>query len=163
MISTLPATPDCELPPDQRTNGFALGDKYFMTQISPPTVTIGSILSLPSSPYNGSGLVGIIITSGVPSYFKITGSNLQRIVSINWYPKNPVSVLQESSNITLLDNTQGTFMIRVLNNYLNINDRGGHISFRLDDGTTLQAPVKTYGPISVGPLWTAPGDGLITG
>jgi len=126
--------------------------------------TIASIISLPSSPYNGSGVVGIIITSGVPSYFKITGSSLDRIVSVNWYPKNPASVLQESSGtITLLDNTQGTFMIRVLNNYLDINDRGGHLSFRIDDGSTLQAPVKTYGPISVMPIWTAPNQGLITG
>ena len=124
---------------------------------------IASIVSLPSSPDNGSGLVGVIITSGVPSYFKISGSNLNRIVSVDWYPKNPASVLQESTNITLLDDTQGTFMVRVLNNYLDINDRGGHLSFRLDDGSTLQAPVKTYGPISVMPLWSAPGSGLITG
>ncbi len=128
-----------------------------------PITTIASIYALPSSPFNGSGLVGVIITSGVACYFKVTGANLQRIVSVKWYPRNPASVLQESSGMTLLDNTQGTFMVRVLNNYLDINDRGGHISFRLDDGTTLQAPVKTYGPISVTPLWTAPNQGLITG
>jgi len=128
-----------------------------------PTVTIASITSLPSGPYNGSNIVGVIITSGVPSYFKIQGSNLDRIVSVNWYPRNAASVLQESRNIILVDNTIGTFMIRVLDNYLDINDRGGHISFRLDDGTTLQAPVKTYGPISLMPLWSAPSAGLNTG
>jgi hypothetical protein len=128
-----------------------------------PTVTIASITSLPSGPYNGSNIVGVIITSGVPSYFKIQGSNLDRITSVNWYPRNAASVLQESRNIILVDNTIGTFMIRVLDNYLDISDRGGHISFRLDDGTTLQAPVKTYGPISLMPLWSAPGAGLITG
>jgi len=128
-----------------------------------PTVTIASITSLPSGPYNGSNIVGVIITSGVPSYFKIQGSNLDRIVSVNWYPRNAASVLQESRNIILVDNTIGTFMIRVLDNYLDINDRGGHISFRLDDGTTLQAPVKTYGPISLMPLWAAPSAGLNTG
>jgi len=128
-----------------------------------PNTVIALIQALPSSPYNGSGLVGVIITSGVPSYFKIVGANLNRIVSVNWYPKNPASVLQESRNIILLDNTQGTFMIQVLDNYLDITDRGGHISFRLDDGSTLQAPVKTYGPISVMPIWTAPDQGLITG
>ena len=127
------------------------------------TVTIASIISLPSGPYNGSNIVGVIITSGVPSYFKIQGSNLDRIVSVNWYPRNAASVLQESRNIILVDNTIGTFMIRVLDNYLDINDRGGHISFRLDDGTTLQAPVKTYGPISLMPLWSAPSAGLNTG
>lgn len=128
-----------------------------------PTVTIASITSLPSGPYNGSNIVGVIITSGVPSYFKIQGSNLDRITSVNWYPRNPASVLQESRNIILVDNTIGTFMIRVLDNYLDINDRGGHISFRLDDGTTLHAPVKTYGPISLMPLWSAPSAGLNTG
>ena len=131
--------------------------------MSLPTVTIASITSLPSGPYNGSNIVGVIITSGVPSYFKIQGSNLDRIKSVNWYPRNAASVLQESRNIILVDNTLGTFMIRVLDNYLDINDRGGHISFRLDDGTTLTAPVKTYGPISLMPIWSAPGAGLITG
>ena len=54
-------------------------------------------------------------------------------------------------------------MIRVLDNYLDTNDRGGYLSFRLDDGNTLSAPVKTYGRISVMPLWQAPDSGLITG
>lgn len=128
------------------------------------TVSIASVLSIPSSPFNGSGKAGIIITSGVPSFFKINGANLDRIVSVNWYPKNPASVLQESRGIVLYpDSTQGTFMIRVINNYLNNNDRGGYISFKLDDGTTMQYPVITYGPIALGPLWQAPDQGLITG
>ena len=125
--------------------------------------TIASIHSLPSSPYNGTGLVGIVITSGVPSYFKLEGSNLDRIVSISWFPKNPSSVLFETRQLILVDNTIGTFMIRVVDNYLSTTDRGGKLSFRLDDGTALYAPVKTYGPVSVGPLWTAPDQGLITG
>jgi hypothetical protein len=129
----------------------------------PPAVTIGSIQSLPNSPYNGTAFVGICITSGVPNYYKLTGSNLNRIVSVRWFPENPASVLQESRNLILIDNTLGTFMIRVLNNYLDIEDRGGYISFKLDDGTTLSAPVKTYGRISLMPLWQAPGAGLITG
>ena len=128
-----------------------------------PTVTIDSIIALPAGPFNGAGLVGIVITSGVPSYFKIVGANLNRIVSVNWYPLDPASVLQESRNIILLDNTQGTFMVQVLNNYLDNCDRGGFISFRLDDGTTLSAPVKTWGPISGTPLWQAPDAGLQTG
>lgn len=134
-----------------------------MSQPSPPTVTIGSIQSLPNSPYNGTQFVGICITSGVPSYFKLLGSNLDRIVSIHWYPENPASVLQDSRQLILVDNTLGTFMIRVLDNYLNTDDRGGYLSFRIDDGTTLSAPVKTYGRISVMPLWQAPDAGLITG
>jgi hypothetical protein len=33
----------------------------------------------------------------------------------------------------------------------------------LIDRTTLTVPVKTFGPVSLGPLWQAPGQGLITG
>lgn len=124
---------------------------------------IASIQLLPSDPYAGSGLVTIIITNGVPSYFKVIGSNLDRITSVDWYPKNPASVQFQTRGMILLDNTTGTFMIMVTNNYLFDTDRAGHVSFRLDDGSVLTAPVKTYGRVSLGPLWSAPGEGLITG
>jgi len=125
--------------------------------------TITSIQALPGSPYQGSGFVGVVITSGIPSYFKLTGTDLDQIVSINWLPANPSSVVYEMRQLILVDNTLGTFMIRVLDNLLDICDRGGKIIFRLTDGTTLSAPVKTYGPVSIGPLWSAPDQGLITG
>jgi hypothetical protein len=125
--------------------------------------TIAQIQALPTSPFEGSGIVGIVITSGIPSYFKLTGSNLDRIVSFNWYPKNPASVIFEVRKVILVDNTYGTFMVKVLDNMLDTRDRGGHLSFQLDDGTTLTAPVSTYGPVSVGPLWQAPAQGLNTG
>ena len=125
--------------------------------------TIASVQALPSSPYEGTGIAGVVITSGVPSYFKVEGSDLNHIVSVNWFPRNPASVLFEMRQLILVDNTLGTFMVRVLDNYLSITDRGGKICFRLDDGNALYVPVKTYGPVSVGPLWTAPGQGLITG
>jgi hypothetical protein len=128
-----------------------------------PSVTIASIMSLPASPYYDRDVVNIMITDGATSYFEIIGSNLNRITSVKWYPRNSASVLQESRNIILVDNTHGTFMVRVLNNYLNIEDRAGHISFTLDDNTTLTAPVKTFGPVSCYPLWRYPSDGLITG
>lgn len=127
------------------------------------TTTIDSIVSLPSGPYNGTPYVGIVITSGISSFFKITGANLDKIVSVAWYPSNPASVLQDSRNIILVDNTLGTFMIRVIDNYLDITDRGGYIGFRLDNGTTLSAPVKTYGRLSLMPLWQSPNSGLNTG
>lgn len=125
--------------------------------------SIASIQALPGSPYNGTEFVGVVITSGVPSYFKVVGSELNRIVSVNWYPKDPATVLFETRGLILIDNTQGTFMIKVLDNYLDTNDRQGYISFRLDDSSNLVAPVKTYGPVSAGPLWTPPTAGLITG
>jgi hypothetical protein len=125
--------------------------------------TIASILALPGSPFNGSGIVGIVITNGVPSYFKVTGSDLDRIISVNWYPEHPASVKFTTRGMILIDNTIGTFMVMVTDNFLYDNDRAGHISFRLDDGTTLTAPVKTYGRVSVGPLWQSAEQGLITG
>jgi hypothetical protein len=125
--------------------------------------TIADIQALPGSPYNGTGIVGIVITNGIPSYFKVTGSDLDRIVSVDWYPENPATVKFTKRNMILIDDTMGTFMVMVTDNYFYDNDRGGHISFRLDDGTTLTKPVKTYGRVSVGPLWQAPDQGLITG
>lgn len=126
-------------------------------------ISITSVSALPSSPYDGTGLIGIVITSGISSFFKITGYDLGLIESVNWYPKDPGSVSFEVRNVILVDNTQGTFMVMVKDNYLHNHDRGGHISFRLVDGTTRTFPVVTYGRVSVGPLWSAPDQGLITG
>ena len=128
-----------------------------------PPVTIASIRSLPGSPYYAPDIVNILITNGANNFFEIIGSNLNRIVSVKWLPKNSGSVLQESRNIILIDDTHGTFMIRILNNYLDITDRAGHISFTLDDQTTLAAPVRTFGPPSFTPLWQNPNAGLSTG
>ncbi len=125
--------------------------------------TITRIQSLPGSPFNGSEFVGIVITSGIPSYFKLSGVELDRIVSVQWYPKNPASVLFKMRQIILLDSTVGTFMVQVLDNYLDACDRGGYLSFTLIDSSVLTFPVKTYGRVSLGPLWTAPDQGLITG
>jgi hypothetical protein len=125
--------------------------------------TIAEVQALPASPYNGTGIAGIVITSGIPSYFRILGADLDQIVDFTWLPRNPASVVFETRKIILLNSTEGTFMVRVLNNYLDINDRGGRLCFTLSDETTLTVPVKTYGPASTGPLWTAPSQGLITG
>ena len=125
--------------------------------------TIANVQALPYSPYNDTGIVGVVITSGIPSYFRVTGQSLDRITSVNWYPKNPSSLQFKTRQMILVDNTEGTFMIQVTDNYLNTVDRAGIISFRLDDGTNIVWPVKTYGPVSAGPLWTAPDQGLITG
>lgn len=125
--------------------------------------SITNIKALPGSPFDGSGFVGIVITSGIPSYFRISGTDLDRIVSVNWYPDNPSSVIFEMRELILVSPTEGTFMVKVIDNLLSTSNRGGRISFRLNDGTTLNSPVKTYGPVSVGPLWTAPSQGLITG
>lgn len=125
--------------------------------------TIAQIQALPNCPYNGTGIVGIAITNGVPNYFKVTGSNLDRIVSVNWYPENPASVKFTMRNMILIDNTVGTFMVMINDNFLFDNDRGGHISFRLNDNTTLTASVRTYGRVSIGPLFQFPDQGLITG
>ena len=125
--------------------------------------TITDIFALPGGPFNGTGIAGIVITSGVPSYFKLTGSGLEQIVSVDWFPRNPGSVVFDTRQLILVDNTLGTFMVRVTDNFLDTTDREGKLSFRLDDGTALSYPVKTYGRVSVGPLWTSPEQGLNTG
>ena len=127
------------------------------------TITISNIIALPTSPFQGSGLVGIVITSGVPSYFKLEGAGLGRITDVNWYPTNPASVAFITRPLILVDQTVGTFMIKVTDNYLSAVDRGGKLSFRIDTGETITFPVKTYGPVSYQPLWTSPYEGLNTG
>src|SRR5574337_1515709 len=119
--------------------------------------TITDIFAMPGGPYNGTGVVGIVITSGVPSYFKVTGSALERIVSVSWFPKNQGSVIFDMRQMILVDNNLGTFMVRVLDNFLDTTDRGGRICLRIDDGSVLTYQVKNFGRVSVGPLWTAPG------
>jgi len=127
------------------------------------TTTIASIQALPTSPYEGTGFVGIVITSGVPSYFKIIGNQLDKIVDVTWYPTNPASVKFITRQLILVDANTGTFMIKVTDNFLYNYDRGGRISFRLDTGQTITFPVVTYGPVSAFPLWSSPSSGLVTG
>lgn len=124
---------------------------------------ITNVQALPYSPYNNTGVVGIIITSGIPSYFRVTGSSLDRITSVNWYPKNLSSLQFKTRQMILVTEEEGTFMIQVTDNYLSTEDRAGYISFRLEDDTNIVWPVKTYGPVSAGPLWSSPNQGLITG
>jgi hypothetical protein len=140
--------------------------------------TIASINGLPCKPcccspcspcfpcptcHGGIGTVCIVITSGIPSFFKVEGIDLDRIVKVDWYPERPSSVKWHERGMILLDDTIGTFMIQVVNNYLDICNRAGKVSFRLDDGTTLTLPAQTYGRVSIGPLWQAPEQGLMTG
>jgi hypothetical protein len=126
-------------------------------------VSITCVETLPMSPYNGTGIAGIIITNGLSSYFKVTGYNLGRIVSVTWYPKNIDNVKFSIRPFTLISEELATFGINMLDNYLDPNDRGGYLSFVLDDSTTMVYPVKTFGKLSVYPLWTASDQGLITG
>lgn len=127
------------------------------------TTTITEIISLPTGPFQGTGTVGIVITPNVPSFFKVVGTELQNIVSVNWYPENPASVMFETRGLVLVDNTTGTFMFKVIDNYLSDSNRAGRVSFTLNDGTTIAFPVKTYGPVSYQPLWQSPYNGLNTG
>lgn len=127
------------------------------------TTSISNIIGLPTSPFQNTGTVGIVITSNVPSYFKVEGFELDKIVSVNWYPLNAASVEFETRELILVDNTVATFMIRVINNFLSTTDRGGKISFRLVTGETITFPVRTYGPVNYLPLWQSPYEGLITG
>jgi len=124
---------------------------------------ISHIQTLPSNPFPGCRVAGIIITSGVPSYFKVCGEHLENIVSVNWYPARHSSVKFEMRQLVLVDCHIGTFMVKVIDNQLDTCDRAGSLIFKLADGTNIPYPVKTYGPVSAGPLWHSPQQGLITG
>lgn len=124
---------------------------------------ITSIKALPCSPYDDSDLVGIVITSGIPSYFKVVGTDLDQIESVTWYPKSPNSVEFRIRQLALVDPTQGTFMIQIINNQLNVTDRAGTVSFRAYDGSTISFKAITYGPVSIGTLWRPAQQGLTTG
>lgn len=110
-----------------------------------------------------SDQIPLIITSGVPSTYELTGTALDQIDSVNWYPSNPGSLKFRNGQLTLVDSNRGSFFIEVLDNYLDVTDRKGRICFRLLDGSVLSYPVRTIGPVSAMPLWTAPTQGLITG
>lgn len=125
--------------------------------------TISRVDLLPGSKFNGTGTVGVAITNGIPCFYKVTGSNLSGVVSVNWYPEDPNSVQFDTRQMIVVDETTATFMLMVTNNYLHDNDRGGHLSFRLVNKVTLTFPVETFGKVSSTPLWTAPDQGLITG
>jgi hypothetical protein len=125
--------------------------------------TIINIHLLPNNPTLESDFIPVIITSGIPSYFRITGTELDKIISVKWYPKNPDSVQFVMRELILVDSTVGTFMIKVTDNYLDITDRKGYLSFKMEDGSNMTFTVKTFGPVSMGPLWTSPDSGLITG
>lgn len=125
--------------------------------------TITEIISMPTGPFQGTGYVGIVITNCVPSYFKLIGTDLDKITNITWYPDSKTPVEFITRHLILLNSTIGTFMIQVNNNFLDNKDRGGKISFRLDTGYTIAYPVKTFGPVSARPLWASPYEGLITG
>jgi hypothetical protein len=127
------------------------------------TTTITNIVALPTSPFQGTGTIGIVITSGVPSYFKIEGYELNKIVNITWYPLNPTSLIFITRDLILASPTVGTFMVKVTDNFLSNVDRAGKLSIRLDTGETITFPVTTYGPVSHLPLWSPPTTGLSTG
>lgn len=118
--------------------------------------TIASINGLPCSPFNGTGIVGIMITNSTPSFFMVQGSELGRIVDVKWYPKHPSSVKFETRDLILVDDTLGTFMVMLIDNYYNDENRGGHISFRLDDDTTIAVPAETFNPVRVNTPWVSP-------
>lgn len=107
--------------------------------------------------------VPVLITNGIPSCFEFFGQGLDRILSVDWFPRNPGSVKFQIRKPILIDQTRGTFIIEVIDNYLDSIDRKGRLAFTLVDRSVITFPVNTYGPVSATPLWTAPNQGLITG
>lgn len=125
--------------------------------------TILSVDLLPQNPFAGSGVVAIFVTNSVPSYFRVTGIDLKNIVQVDWYPIVRNSIEFETRQMIFVDNMTATFMIKVIDNFLDVTDRGGKISFRINDGSSISFPVKTVGPAVLGRLWQSPNEGLIIG
>jgi len=118
--------------------------------------TIVEISGLPCSPFNGTGIVGIIISNSTPSFFMVQGSELGRIVDVKWYPTHPTSVKFETRDLILVDDTLATFMVLIVDNYYDDCNRGGVISFRLDDETTITVPAVTFNPVVCKTPWVSP-------
>jgi hypothetical protein len=126
------------------------------------TTTIVSCDLLPFNPLAGSNIIALMITNDVPNFYRVTGANLQDIVDVNWYPEFSETVKFIVRQLILVDSTEGTFMIKVIDNFLNLDERGGRMSFRLKDGTTISVPVQTVGSVSISPLWQSPYAGVDT-
>ena len=125
--------------------------------------TVHAIRTLPVDHLSETGRVGIVITNGVTTYFSVTGEQLDQVASIKWHPMDVSTVDFDSRPMALIDQFMGTFSIRIINNHLNISDRGGWIVVKLMDGSRYKWPVMTYGPPASGPLWQSPQCGLKTG
>ena len=122
---------------------------------------ITSIQGLPQTPFDNAGYVGINITNNRDSYFLATGDNLNNVINFRWFPTNPASISYTSNIVSVPNITQLVFHFRIIDNFLDICDRGGQVVFYFIDGTNQSFPVKTFG--TLGRLWLPPAEGLITG
>ena len=125
--------------------------------------TISNVSTMPGCPFGSTGVVFIIITPGIPTYFHITGMGLTHIESIRWFPENPSTVKYIIRDIVLLNDQEGSFVIEVIDNSLDPSNRHGSISFSLSDGNVISFHTSTFGPVTVGPLWQSPQSGINTG
>ena len=108
--------------------------------------------------------VSVLITNGITTHLMVSGDLTGvTVTSIKWYPADATSVLFAIKAFTQIDNTSGVFAIEILNNHLDITDRGGHVTIKLSDGSKFTKSVSTYGPPATGPLWQFPYCGLQTG
>lgn len=124
---------------------------------------VTNIVTLPLDHFCHEGILALSITSGVTTHFLISGQGIASIKSVRWAPVDFSSVLFSVTPYQPLNSQSGIFSINILNNFLDISDRGGYVTVKLMDGTKFSKPVRTFGPPSTGPLWQSPYSGLKTG
>jgi hypothetical protein len=124
---------------------------------------IHNIATLPGNYPIGIKGVPILITSGVTTYYRIIGANLEEIQSVEWYPKQPSSLMFSVRQLILVSSSEATFSITVKDNFLDASDRQGVINFLHKDGQSITYTAFTVGPVSASPLWQSPQSGLATG
>jgi len=99
--------------------------------------------------YQSNGInrpIQIDISVATSNLYIVTGSNLNQIQSVNWYPakRDQIKFNMVPWRTYLPVSIQATFGIIVTNNFTFDYQRGGSISFRLLDSSTLSIPAETY-------------------
>jgi len=93
-----------------------------------------------------NGPVQIDISVAVSNIYIVSGVNLDQIVSVNWYParRDQIAFNMLPWRTYSPVSGQATFGIIVTNNFTYDYQRGGSISFRLTDQSTIAVPAETY-------------------
>ena len=111
---------------------------------------ISNVTRTPASPIEGCGFVGVSVSAGSTNYYSVVGTNLHNIVRVSWAPRNPSLIRFQMIPLFVYDgNILAKFGIAILENYSEMENRGGYISFQRYDDTMIQWPVVSYGNVNL--------------
>jgi len=98
------------------------------------------------SPCDPCSPIPIDISTGTYNMYIVSGRNLNKIVSVNWYPaKQGLIIFKMIPWQTYRPaRDQATFGITVLDQETFDYQRGGSVTFRLASGFTSSLPAHTY-------------------